>query len=352
MSLSVYLFDPEALRGREPASIAAFGDVLAELQGRSPGPSRKFEAFARLLVADPGAALFRWLGDPVASTRSLASAVWNFDLPPWDPIRAMRHVVEAARAAGLAAYDDNLGIGFLPDGRVVPPERQQEWEDLVDALDEEADAKAQLNAKLRAAMELILGPLGFLQDEALAKRDQADISFSRSVEGGHQKVNVFVAGASPAFRSAIHLTGYVDAVSRIFERTLESPFPGHGRTFGFELRNLTSDYDMTPLWLEPQDRFQGTMNLLAEKAVPLMARASTPAGVDWLMNDEASPLRDHMRRRCTVGALATAFVAGNPRFESVARELVEAAKTKVDGTPQELQAILAHARGSGIGGSR
>lgn len=347
MSRAITLIDLQASPSGEPASIADFGDLLVALQGQGPAPNPKFVDFARRLLSDHAG--FPWVGHPLAMAETLAGSLWNFELPPADPVRAMRHVVEAAQSAGLAAYDDELGLGFLPDARVVPAERGQEWEDLRDALDDATgtQTRPQVRSKLREAMRSVLEPHGFVLDDELARQEQADVSFSRPIAGGRQTVTVFVAGASPEFRCAIHLTGYLDAVSRIFDRVLQPPFPGRGRTFGFELRDLTSDFEKYRLWLEPDTRFRDTMAFLRDEALPLLVRAGDAAGVDWLMNDAGSPLRDHMRRRCAVGALAVAHVAGHPRFEAVAQELVAAAKTKVDGTPQELQAVLAQVRGTG-----
>jgi hypothetical protein len=346
MSHSIYLYDPALTKQRELQTIAEFGDVLAELQDKSPGPNPKFRQFARLLVALGKSA--SWLGDAVETAEAHTGALWNFDLPPDDPVRAMRHVVDCARAAGLGAYDDEIGMGFLSDGRVVPAERQQEWEDLLDALEDEPQAitKGQMRTKLRQALEGLLAPHGFAIDQALAKKDQADVSLSRPIGGGHQKLNVWIEGASPEFRCSIHLTGYLDAVTELFERLLPKPFPGRGRTFGFELRDLADDFETRRLWLEPKANFRKTIALLEEKALPLMNRAQDTEGVDWLMNSQDSPLRALMKRWCTWGALATAFVARNPAFAKLAEELVESSRNRVDGTPAELRALLAYTRGA------
>ena len=351
MSYSIYLYDPSQTTKGAPRTIADFDVILADLQDRHPGRSAKFQRFAGLLaerIRSGDEEVGAWRTDPVATAKELTSALWNLDLPAADPMRAMRHVVECATASGLAAYDDETGLGFLPDGRVVPAERQQEWEDARDALSDESlvQTRPQLRQKLEARLVRILGGKGFSIDKAVAKEYGADVGLRRAIDGGVQYLSVKIEGASPSFRSSILFVGYLDPVTELFRQVLTEPLPLFGKTFGFELRELAADFETSRLWLEPDAKLDTTLGLLVHKALPLLDAASDLRGADWLLNDPASPMRLHMKRWYTVASLAVAFLAGNPRLDALGAELVESSKDRVDGTPAHLQALLAHIRRS------
>ena len=348
MSHSIYLYDPSQTAKAAPQTIADFGDILANLQDKHPGRNARFQRFAGLLAqrirADGEAG--SWRTDPVRTAQDLTSALWNFDLPAADSVRAMRLVIECATAAGLAAYDDETGLGFLPDGRVVPPERRQEWEEASDAATDQAlmQTRPQLRKKLENRLVAILEPQGFGVDKAVATEFGSDLGFSRAIDGGVQQVSVKIEGASPSFRSTIHFACYLDGVSELFRQVLAKPLPLFGRSFAFQLSELAGDSDTDRLWLEPDDRFDATLALLEQKALPLLDRARDAAGVDWLLNDLASPMRPFMKRWFTVASLAVAYLVGRPDLDQLARELMDSAKERVDGTPERLQALLAHMR--------
>jgi hypothetical protein len=350
MSHSIYVYDPAQTKRADPQSLADFGDILAELQSKRTGPSPKFEQFACHLVATvpmEDGEHSPWLRDLVETARELRGALWNLDLPADDPVRAMRHVVESAQAARLAAYDDQIGMAFLPDGRVVPAERQQEWEDLRDALDDEPQrtTKAGIRKEVGQALATLLSPLTFTPDAALAKADQADLEFSRQIEGGRQRIRLYVEGASPTFRSAIHAIGDLDVITDMYRMLLPDVAPERRYAFLFELRNLIPDFEQSRLWLQPKARLDKTMDAVVVHALPALERARDLAGVDWLMNGDDSPLRTYMKRWRTASALAVAFYARNPRFDALAAELVASSADRVDGTPAQLQTLLAHFRG-------
>lgn len=343
MSHSIYLYDPSQAALAQPRSLADFGDVLLALQDRSPGPNARFQRFAHLLLA--GAATdWEWPGDPAATARTHAGALWNFDLPHDDPVRAMRRVIDCAVAAGLAAYDDQIGLGFLPDGRVIPAEREAEWRASVEAIDEEPRRKttAAMRRELRAAMEAALAASGFAFDGPTAKARKADVVFFRPIEGGHQAIDAYLQGASPQFQCRINCYGFLDRITQLHLGPLRDPkLMPQPRTYYFELEDLAEGFEAKRLFVEPEERLRDLMGLLSGKALPLLDSARDVAGIDALMNDDASPMKASMWRWCTVSALAVAHLAGRPDFDRLADEIVASARTRVDGTPGALERLLA-----------
>jgi hypothetical protein len=70
---------------------------------------------------------------------SLASgakeAVLRIDLPIEDRLRVFRDIVEIASRHAIAVLDEQMGILFLPDGRILPEEAGMAWEDIKAELD-------------------------------------------------------------------------------------------------------------------------------------------------------------------------------------------------------------------------
>lgn len=122
MPSSLHLFDPQRHALPLPENFAALEAMRELLHARADGKNLRFVEFA-LRFEDR----FKDAGRTTTLQQANACrrAAWQFDLPSVDEMPAYRAAVEIAGALGLVAYDATLGVGFLPDGRVVPTEFAQ-----------------------------------------------------------------------------------------------------------------------------------------------------------------------------------------------------------------------------------
>ena len=142
MSHSIYIFWQKIDNSPPPRTLADFGALLGRyeklrIEQLEPGWSKMYVLLARELVRrfpwKPEADRDEsddivWLNDPVAEAQQLERAVWNFELP-WESesfVKVMAHVQLLAKPLNLLLYDDQVGIGFLPDGTMVPLDRAEQ----------------------------------------------------------------------------------------------------------------------------------------------------------------------------------------------------------------------------------
>lgn len=72
-----------------------------------------------------------WGSDPRTATNECRSVVFRLTIPADECVRQIVHVVEAAGALGFVAFDDEVGMCFLPNGTVFPEDSREMWEDSV-----------------------------------------------------------------------------------------------------------------------------------------------------------------------------------------------------------------------------
>jgi hypothetical protein len=128
-----------------PTSAGEAGDMMERLSAISDTRNAKLESFGASLVQryeaesaevrEHGGLAAFWGSDPRESTAACRTAVYRLSLPS-DAAKPICFAVEAAVKHGLVAYDDELGMGFLPDGSIFPEDSREMWESTV------ADVKA------------------------------------------------------------------------------------------------------------------------------------------------------------------------------------------------------------------
>ncbi len=104
-----------------PESFAALEAMREALHARTDGKNLRFIEFALRFEARVNSAV-SGREAVLRQAQACRHAAWQFDLPAVDELQAYEAAVEIAGALGLVAYDATLGLGFLPDGRVVPTE--------------------------------------------------------------------------------------------------------------------------------------------------------------------------------------------------------------------------------------
>ncbi len=99
------------------SSFGQFGGMLIQRYNADPQGQK----------GKPKADVF-WRGDPEKSGTACKLAVFRLPIAEEPNIQHIAYVVESAAALGLVVYDDENGMCFLPDGRVLPPNMQEVWE--------------------------------------------------------------------------------------------------------------------------------------------------------------------------------------------------------------------------------
>src|SRR5262249_8003006 len=142
-------------------------------------------------AGDPDAEDAIWEGNPLASARRLKEAVFGLSLPRIDRPRVMRFLVEAANAVGLIVFDEQAGIAYLPNGKVLPNEAADMRKDLSGELDSMpvAWSKARARKALATSLAATLAKHGFRfvpVKERPKTHATCAASFTRDVEEGSQ----------------------------------------------------------------------------------------------------------------------------------------------------------------------
>jgi hypothetical protein len=119
MTASLFLFDLRAHGHPEPASFADLESLREDHASRPAARNLRFLEFALQLESRLAPEVARQCG-LVGRAAVVRTAAWQVDLPEADTLAAYRDAIEIASALGLVAYDAQQGIGFLPDGRVLP----------------------------------------------------------------------------------------------------------------------------------------------------------------------------------------------------------------------------------------
>jgi hypothetical protein len=153
MSYDLCIWDPEKTGGfpqSEKEALAAAEELGVLQEAHNP----KLVEFAGLLArcyalwaAEAklvgGIATF-WGSDPRTTMSGPHCAAYRLKLPQDECIRQIAYAVESAAHLGLVIYDDENGMCFLPDGKILPEYMREIWEsDLEDLKAEPSDPASQ-----------------------------------------------------------------------------------------------------------------------------------------------------------------------------------------------------------------
>jgi len=69
-----------------------------------------------------------WGSDPRKGAAECKTAVYRLALPGEPCLRQIAYAVEVAAGLGLVVFDDDNGMCFLPDGKILPEDVREMWE--------------------------------------------------------------------------------------------------------------------------------------------------------------------------------------------------------------------------------
>ena len=116
--MHVFVWDPAIVK---PKDLDDTLQLIEQLRTLQEGPSPKFLALARALLADPAFA-GHWGAERILEeAQNCTSAIWEPRLPAGDGMPAIRALINHANALGLVAYRESRNAVLLPGGRTVTP---------------------------------------------------------------------------------------------------------------------------------------------------------------------------------------------------------------------------------------
>jgi hypothetical protein len=231
MSYDIRIWEHPAGRPT-PTTLEEAGRSMLELEKTRPGVNPKFIALAQKMIeghtysamypsGDRAAQDATWLGNPVQQAKELEKAVWAVELPEADRVGMLRFMVDNATGLGLAVFDEQIGMAFLPGGIVLPQAQRALW----DGLKEEMASMPAPTTKpqMRKAMLAKVTPIFERHGFEARKSKEFDMEFFRTVEdGASQKVVVRVEGTGPDFSYWVCAYGYDSRIRSIVEAVCDT----------------------------------------------------------------------------------------------------------------------------------
>jgi len=312
-----------------PSTIYELADILKARFDDKPGPNAKFVELARRITAlypspeavgrsdDPDAEASIWPNDPVKEAER-AGAVWNLGLPPQGGSKLLCDLVKEGTDVGLTMLADSLGLAFLPDGQVLPRERQKQWEAFAaQAAASQRPTLGQMRKKMRALFAQRLAPYGFVP---LPTPRGFSIKYHRPVEEGWQRVTLMVEDRHDQFQARVVLDGQCAPVHNILTAALGPDVQLRERDYSFELAMI--DYDTkSTFYLQPEAQIEELFDWLTHRALPLLDKARTVRGLDRYYSEMP---KDGQWRDVPIdsfAALICAHLTGNACFSELEQRL-------------------------------
>jgi len=353
MSQSIYIVDLQSLNLRQPETVGEFWTLIEGQQGKSATVNPRYLALAHHIVErypGPESPDSVWLRSPVQEAEKLKETIWHLELPAEERMAVTAHLVKQGNALGLALYDDQLGMAFLPSGAVIPEARQSEWECFVEELkNHQRPSKAQIRKKMHALFQQRLAPYGFVPLEGPVNSEVT--YYRREVPDGWQRILIHIRELYGEYRCEARVAGCCQLVHAICEATL-----GRKNTLGVDI-----DYDFDPsdleippgIWrIETEDQIRALFETVETKVLPCLDRIKDLEGLNWLHNHpDAYATVGRIVRKSRYTALICAYLMSDAGFAERAREFAEraealAAKFPRDyaNLPSELEQLLKYLR--------
>jgi hypothetical protein len=361
MSHSIYIFDTERLKLPRPYTIALLWNHIQKFRDEpAPVNPRYVELASTMLEEFPTREMLVergederdsvWLNSPLNEARQITQAVWHMDLPTDQGPQVLAKLVKYGTQLGLTMYNDQLGIGFLPDGGVIPSERAEEWE----AFQEEAESierptKAQMRSKMRKLFADRLASHGFSSGE-IPTRSGFDAFYRRQTDDDWQAVGFRVENWYDTFVCEVRLYGCSAAVRAINDAAfglVTEPFDIFSSNYSFQLNGAEwprhSSFE-----IESEEQVDELFDRLLNKAMPLLDKARTVAGLNWLLHDPEAEFLGRYLRDTEYASLICAWLTNDACFEERVRRFaqIEAEEAqRPNGRPAgRLARLLTHLR--------
>lgn len=293
---------PRPTDSRLPA-FACLIESLLTGPDQEPSVRRQFEGFSRA-VDDGGAVL-------------------TVNLPMDDRLPVFRLLVDTAMAQGLAVFDDQIGLLFLPDGQVLPEEGRGAWDDIKRELDN-ADAEelprslSAFKKRCEDNLAALLIPLGFIKK--MRPGSDAPVFTRMGEQGIHQRLSTSYRGSYPYYNVTVFLAVRCDKAAEVFAQA------GFGE-FSYTVITRLSSVSGCPEEVSSPSTYKELLSAVRHHAIPFFEEGKTLKGLDRLLNADINEKvkQDQRTTLAMPNCLIVAWLAGNQYLDAVIAELDEAA---------------------------
>jgi len=291
MSSSLYLFDLSRHALPLPTSFEDLESLRQTLSDKPAGKNLRFIEFA-LRFEDrfpvrAGEAVGRTGSSSLLDRAStVRNAAWHFDLPFVDTMSAYRAAVEIAASLGLVAYDPELGIGFLPDGQVIPAEFAQ-FDAGAPPPDDTLRGDDEVQAVLAPALARAMAPHGFTLEPDRPENFVRTLSLARTLGPVRQRLHVQLWRYEE-----VGLTFQVehDACTAVYVAAHgQESHPDEALALRLSLKFFAPGPEWTHRWyLERRSQLGPLLEMVRGKLLPLAELSRDLGGLDQLLNDDSA----------------------------------------------------------------
>lgn len=289
MKSNIYIFDLYRHSIAIPTSSTDFALILDAFLDRPDNMNPLFVELGHRLekaapTYNPATKAGLWLQSPLDEAKALRKAAWSFELPEIEPERVERFLIKAATSIGLAAYDDRIGVGFLPGGQTIPQDRHHIWEASTanySRKDTMFDGRS-VRAFLDPALAIILDEYNFHLVPFHSEHGEIHSEYVREIGDVTQKIIVrFFRYTS--FEISLNIKH--KAVSEICNIVFgEKDF--HGSTLRFDANFFSPGPDRLHEWkIGTPWHIRTILAAIRKKIIPLADLCQDLHGIDQIMND-------------------------------------------------------------------
>lgn len=281
MPQSIYIFDLERHALPLPRDVKDFSVLLEALGGREDTRNPKFMQLGmRLDMRFSGAKPSIWLNNPIEEAMSLRQAVWHFELPPADAHSVFLAVVEMADSLGLVVYSDDVGVGFLPGGIIIPADAAMVAPARPVEAGEPFREPSHAIRVLQPLLAQCLAPAGFATMESEWPEYMV---FGRTVGTMRQKISLRVLSYLTLDGS---LSVYHDSVTAVYTSAIGRPYEHEPVAMHLDIDFFHPGLDVLLNWnIEHTGHIPLLLALLRDKLIPLANLCSDLRGIDQVMSD-------------------------------------------------------------------
>jgi hypothetical protein len=345
----LYLWDPFKSFGKLPETFEEAIEMLNKLNEPVPPQSNhKFVCFAQRMK--------QYLaGDAYKNNEAITelyiglekdayeqtTPVFQVELPEEfeDRLAAEELIAMVATGYGLAVFDDNIGLVFLPHGKILPESKIEDWKGALEFLklkktDDFPKTIPKFTKLVEPKMDALMQRYGFHKgDMGFSGTLQGKVGYIRKVASGTQYVSPVYEKKRGETNICMYIYIHSDPIQVIYESTglfVEECNFSEERTFNFSVNNWDDENGMIGLTglstvIDSSKALDFVLSRVEERVIlGILQTAQTLQGLDHIINEDGN---DRVKK-WVYGASGQNTIQGitlarlmNSRFEQIVSDL-------------------------------
>lgn len=346
----LYLWDPFKSFGKLPETFEEAIEMLNKLDEPVPPQSNhKFVCFAQRMkqylagdVYKNNDAITELYTELEKDAYEQTTPVFQVELPEEfeDRLAAEELIAMVATGYGLAVFDDNIGLVFLPHDKILPESKVEDWKGALEFLklkkqEEFPKTIPKFTKLVEPKMDALMQKYGFHKgDMGFSGILKGHVGYIRNVESGTQFVSPLYEKKMGRANIHIHIYMYSGAIQIPYEASglfdQECSF-SKDDTFSFSINN----WDDEKGWMDLNTGFSTaidsskTLNFVLSRIeerviLDILQPARTLQGLDSIINEDGNArVKDWVYDMSGQSAMQGITLARlmNPRFEQIVSDL-------------------------------